>query len=113
MTLTEADVARLEAAGERRFVRAAADGSWQLANLGGHCVFLSADGACTVYEVRPEGCELYPLVLDLGSGRVVRDSFCPHRWEFPDSRAARRRVKDSVATEEREARARRLAGRGR
>lgn len=113
MTLTEADVARLEAAGERRFFRVAADGSWQLASRAGRCVFLSAGGACSVYELRPEGCALYPLVLDLGSGRVVRDSFCPHRWEFPSSRQARRRVKESVTAEEAEARARRLTGRGR
>ncbi len=112
MTLTEADVARLEAAGERRFYRIAEDGSCQLVNRGGRCVFLSPTGTCTVYQLRPEGCELYPLVLDLGSGRVVRDSFCPHRREFPSSRPARQRVRESVAREEDEARRRRLARRG-
>lgn len=110
MTLTQADVARLEALGQRRFFRANQDGSRQLANVDGRCVFLTADGRCAVYEHRPEGCELYPLVLDLASGRVVRDPFCPHRREFPTSAAARRRLRESVAREEREAQARRLAG---
>jgi|YNPBryunderm2012_1023409.scaffolds.fasta_scaffold09304_4 hypothetical protein len=112
MTLTEADVARLEAAGERCFYRVAEDGSWQLVNVEGRCVFLSPSGTCTVYQLRPEGCQLYPLVLDLGSGRVVRDPFCPHRREFPSSRQARQRVQDSVAREADEARRRRLAGHG-
>lgn len=107
MTLTEADVARLEEAGERCFYRVAADGFFQLVNVDGRCVFLAANGACSMYERRPEGCALYPLVLDLASGRVVRDSFCPHRWEFPAARRARRQVKESVAREEREASRRR------
>ncbi|MEP0773323.1 MAG: YkgJ family cysteine cluster protein, partial [Acidobacteriota bacterium] len=109
MTLTEADVARLRAAGEEHFFITAPDGSWQLRNVNGRCVFLTADGRCSVYERRPEGCALYPLVLDLAAGRVVRDPFCPHRLEFPAPAAARRRLRRSVAREEREAQARRLA----
>lgn len=102
MTLTEADIGRLHGAGFKNFARLNADGDVELLNRDGRCVFL-LEGRCTAYAERPEGCRLYPLVLDLGSGRVVRDRLCPHREEFPITAQQTERLRRSVAQEEIEA----------
>jgi Fe-S-cluster containining protein len=106
MTLTLADVARLEATGHTGFCGELDDGSWVLRNVDGHCVFLVV-GRCSVYARRPEGCRLYPLVLDLDKDRVVRDDFCPFRREFRLTRRDKIMLRASVTREENEAEARR------
>ncbi len=106
MTLTEADVERLRSTGARRFSRRNRDGVPQLVNRGGRCVFL-IDGQCSVYEHRPEGCRLYPLILDLDVDEVVRDDFCPWRDEFEFSVDDEHRVRLSVEAERLEAARRR------
>jgi Fe-S-cluster containining protein len=102
MTLTEADVARLEASGATDFMRVDHRGDLVLVNRSGRCVFLG-DRGCRVYFIRPEGCRLYPLIFDARSGRVVRDGFCPFADEFPISAADARAVRRSVEREETEA----------
>ncbi|MBT60676.1 MAG: hypothetical protein CMA63_03880 [Euryarchaeota archaeon] len=54
------------------------------------CVFLltsssdiSAEGMCSVYEVRPQGCKTYPNVLSENDTAILDDG-CPHRAQFPD-----------------------------
>ena len=54
------------------------------------CVFLltassdvSAEGVCSVYEVRPEGCRKYPIVLN-PIDEAILDEGCPHREHFPE-----------------------------
>ena len=108
MSLTNADVARLGGAGHEGFHFQAEDGTLRLRNVGGHCVFLEEPtGDCRVYPIRPEGCELYPLVLDTERDRTVLDDFCPHRAEFAFSPEAHRRLRQSLEIEEREIGARR------
>lgn len=102
MTLTEADVERLRSTGARRFSRRNRDGIPQLVNRNGHCVFL-VDGRCSVYDHRPEGCRLYPLILDLDLDDVVRDDFCPFADEFEFTAKDSLAVRESVAAEVREA----------
>lgn len=93
MILTEDDVARIAAArpGED-FWFLADDGYLQLrsrdgpAARGGEgkpCIFLSPDGACTIHDVRPEGCRLYPAVWadDLRDAELD-DIYCPHTSGF-------------------------------
>lgn len=106
MTLTEADVGRLEGAGFRDFARLNEDGDLELVNPSGSCMFLDR-GRCGVYELRPEGCRFYPLVVDLGTGRVVRDEFCPFRDDFSMDGHSVRELKRSVEREAAEAAARR------
>lgn len=106
MTLTEADVARLEAAGFENFAQLNAADDFELANRDGACVFLR-NGRCGVYDLRPEGCRYYPFIVDLGSGRVVRDVFCPHRDDFALSGTMIRELKRSVEREHAEATSRR------
>jgi len=53
------------------------------------CVFLltdssdlHAEGLCSVYEIRPKGCQTYPYVLN-PDDHAVLDEQCPHRAQFP------------------------------
>jgi Fe-S-cluster containining protein len=105
MTLTEGDVARIEAAGRRDFYFVNDDLDLQLANVDGHCVFL-VDGLCSIHDDRPEGCRLYPLILDLSVDRVVLDAVCPWAAEFDFGQEARVQLRRSVMDEESERRIR-------
>jgi Fe-S-cluster containining protein len=106
MTLTAADVERLEALGHSSFYRITEAGDLQLLNRSGSCIFLR-QGRCSVYEHRPEGCEIYPLIFDRSTDRVIPDTFCPHSDEFPFSGELEQRLRRSIADEEREAEQRR------
>ena len=105
MTLTGADRERLEAAGCRDFFFVNDDHDLQLHNVDGHCIFL-VDGRCSVHDDRPEGCRLYPLILDLTVDRVDLDAFCPWAKEFRFTRDDRVELRRSVTDEEREGRLR-------
>jgi Fe-S-cluster containining protein len=57
------------------------DGWLQIRNYDGRCVF--NDGKkCLIYEYRPEGCKLYPIIYDEEKNRAALDEDCPHRDEF-------------------------------
>ncbi len=95
MPLTQSDIARLErVTGKDRDAFSIVDdqeeGPRRLKNQNGQCVFLEADG-CGVYDDRPSGCRLYPLVLDPETGQGVLDDDCPFTKGFrvrPRDRAA-------------------------
>lgn len=79
MLLTEADAARLPTEGFSEV-----DGYLQLRTQdkeGDPCFFLRA-GKCSVYDDRPEGCRLYPIVTD-GETAFLDDEHCPHSAKFP------------------------------
>jgi len=57
------------------------DGELRLKNLNGRCVFHNGQ-RCTIYNGRPEGCRLYPVVFDENKGRAVLHGYCPHRNKF-------------------------------
>jgi len=90
MMLLEEDVKRIVELGyaESYFVRLS-DGFKILKNSkAGRCVF--HDGkACTIYENRPKGCRLYPIIFDEDRKLAVKDNLCPHRSEFRVSAEAR------------------------
>jgi len=82
MPLSGEDVARLRALGFKVSEFVYGSGRRRvLRNVGGRCVFLRETG-CVVYEDRPAGCRLYPLVYDEGRRRCVLDACCPHRDGF-------------------------------
>jgi len=109
MTLTEADAARLGAVGHRDFFFdfffVNDDQDLQLINEDGHCIFL-VDGLCSVHDDRPEGCRLYPLILDLSVDRVFLDAFCPWAGDFTFTEDDRVELRRSVTDEESENRIR-------
>jgi len=105
MTLTEEDVARLTSLGFRRFYRENEVGDLQIVNVSGRCVFLE-HGRCSVYDHRPEGCWLYPLVFDVDADEPMLHEFCPHRDEFEFGEQDIARLRASIETEDRERRER-------
>src|SRR5579871_83931 len=85
MLLLDEDIARIRRLGyeENFFVtKNSQDGFKALKNSSaGRCVF--HDGRkCTIYENRPKGCKLYPIIFDEDQGHAVRDKLCPFRDEF-------------------------------
>lgn len=66
--------------GLNEFTVKVADG-WRLKNISGRCVFL-AEGGCTIYLHRPQGCRLYPLIYDEALKNAVIDPLCPYGGEF-------------------------------
>jgi Fe-S-cluster containining protein len=52
------------------------EGFYRLININGKCVFLGPRNECVVYEDRPAGCRVYPLVYDEEKG-IVLDEECP------------------------------------
>jgi len=87
MLLLEEDVERIGSLGfKTEYFVVDRDGWLYLRNVNGRCVF--NDGKkCSIYENRPLGCRLYPIVYDEDYGIVTLDDYCPYRGEFKFSRA--------------------------
>lgn len=104
MLLSEADIARLTASGaDPEGWLTASDGYVQLrvrdapalpGMQGRPCWFLRSDGACGVYEARPEGCRLYPAVYD--GAVALDDEECPHTDAFDLDRSTDQAVRRLV-----------------
>ena len=80
MLLTNSDIQRIENLGYNKnefcLNPNETDGFWQLKNIEGRCYFLSKNGKCTIYEHRPIGCKVYPLVFELSEEDVIIDEDC-------------------------------------
>lgn len=78
MELSSEDIERLEEKGYRLEEFAVIDdGVTRLRNVDGYCYFYSrADKKCQIYEDRPLGCYLYPVVYLANEGAMV-DELCP------------------------------------
>jgi len=108
MSLTLADVRRLERAGHRDFCELGDDGTLRLGNVAGRCVFLTGS-RCDAYPDRPDGCVLYPLIwftADGEPGEAGLHEFCPYRYEFRFSQGDRKWLARSIAAEDLEVAAR-------
>ncbi len=46
------------------------------------CYFLDSKGKCKIYNIKPEGCQFYPIIWDLERHLAIKDDFCPHCDEF-------------------------------
>ncbi|PMB75174.1 MAG: YkgJ family cysteine cluster protein, partial [Candidatus Bathyarchaeota archaeon] len=71
MLLSEADIKRLEKVGYNReeFVRYDKKGFAKLRNNRGYCVFYNPQKErCKVYNYRPLGCRIYPVIYSEGEG---------------------------------------------
>jgi Fe-S-cluster containining protein len=78
MELSREDIERLEKMGYRLEEFAVTDNSTaRLRNVDGYCIFYSRDDKkCRIYEKRPMGCRLYPVVYLANEGAIV-DELCP------------------------------------
>jgi len=81
MILSITDIAMLTSIGYSiREYAVFRDSFMKLRNVDGHCIFLDPhSNKCTIYQYRPLGCRLYPLVYDPYRDTVVIDRECP-RW---------------------------------
>ncbi len=79
MVLTVEDVERIASLGYRlEDFAEVRRGFLRLRNHDGRCVFLDPETrGCRIYEHRPLGCRLYPLIYDVEEDTVAMDGFCP------------------------------------
>lgn len=84
MPLTQQDIQRIVEMGYQpsEFI-VQGDGEQRLKNkrTRGSCVFLQ-NKRCQIYENRPTGCRIYPLVFDESTQQAVVDFLCPFSFEF-------------------------------
>ncbi len=79
MFLSTKDIKRLINKGynEKFFSRQDNEGYIILKNQNGYCVFLDIiNNKCTIYNDRPMGCRLYPIIFDESKGIII-DKVCP------------------------------------
>ena len=79
MLLSNADVERLEKAGydRQKFMRYDKHDFARLRNRHGFCVFYDVVKCrCTIYEHRPLGCRIYPIIYS-EQEEIVVDGLCP------------------------------------
>ena len=82
MPLSNSHIIRIRNIGfSENFFIVKRNGNQQLRNSAGRCVFHNGE-RCTIYNDRPEGCRLYPIIFDLYMGESVSDAHCPHHEEF-------------------------------
>jgi hypothetical protein len=78
MPLSEEDTRKLEGLGYRKEdFSIVVDGIRRLRNVNGRCFFLAPDSRCAIYSKRPEGCRLYPAILNPETMEVEVDDTCP------------------------------------
>jgi uncharacterized protein len=59
------------------------DGFFRLKNVDGHCIFFQKETiSCEIYNFRPFGCKLYPMIFDSEKNKCSLDDDCPHRKKF-------------------------------
>jgi len=78
MLLSKRDIASIEKKGYTQsfFVDLAKDGYITLKNNQGHCVFYNLEKQqCNIYDERPIGCRVYPVIFDEEKG-IVADTIC-------------------------------------
>lgn len=103
MPLTEDDLRGIEKLGFKRAdFTVEAEGETRLRNVNRACFFLEG-GRCKIYEGRPEGCRIYPLVYDVDTHKFVYDPVCPHGAEFKATREDKERLKRLIRRLDREA----------
>ena len=92
MLLSKKDMDRLEKKGfkSKYFSRQNNEGYVVLKNRKGHCIFFDVEQKrCKIYEDRPMGCRLYPIIFDDMKG-IVADTLCPAKNKWTENRKSHR-----------------------
>jgi Fe-S-cluster containining protein len=77
------------------------NGWLQLKNAQDRCVFHTGE-RCGIYDHRPLGCMLYPIVYDIDSRNAILDADCPQRQQFSLNARNVRTLTTLIATLQRE-----------
>lgn len=106
MILTSHDIEIIEKLGyESPFFVSEQNGWLQLKNEKGRCVFHNGT-QCIIYNFRPEGCVLYPVVYNKDNDCVILDNECPQKHCFSVSKTKEQQIKILVFLLEKERRER-------
>ena len=92
MLLSNEDIERLVKRGYERdsFVQIDRQGHAVLRNVDGNCFFFDSERiTCRERANRPQGCRIYPVMLDEDEGIVV-DEICPGADAFTEKQKAKR-----------------------
>jgi len=82
MLLSNNDIKNIENKGfNRNFFVKSKKGWLILKNKDGKCVFHNGK-ICLIYESRPEGCKLYPLIFNRELKSAIVDEECPYQDNF-------------------------------
>jgi hypothetical protein len=97
MVLTKKDIELIKKHGyDDAFFVCEHDGWFLLKNSEGRCVFHNGTQCC-IYEFRPEGCSLYPVVFDKDTNTMILDSECPQKNLFPRSKQKETQLRHLVS----------------
>ncbi len=97
MPLSHQDIDRIKRLGfDTNFFVTGREGWLQLKNQDGRCVFHSSI-MCTIYENRPDGCRLYPIIYDKDKKQALFDKDCPQRDKFHMSKSITKQLYDLVS----------------
>jgi len=80
MILTPSDIERIKKLGfnESDFMIKSDDGFYRLRNIDSYCYFYdNKQRVCKIYEQRPLGCRIYPIIYIYEENIVTVDSYCP------------------------------------
>jgi Fe-S-cluster containining protein len=95
MLLSNEDIERIRSLGfAKKFFVVERDGWLQLKNYDGRCVFHNGI-RCSIYENRPEGCRLYPIIYNEGM-KTTFDKDCPYREKFEISENVIQQISDLI-----------------
>jgi Fe-S-cluster containining protein len=82
MPLSSSDIRQMRSLGfSKSFFIVKRNGKRQLKNSAGRRIFHNGR-RCTIYNDRPEGCRLYPIILCEDTGETALDSYFPHHGKF-------------------------------
>jgi uncharacterized protein len=102
MLLSKNDIKKIQNLGYDFKVFAKERQGWlQLQNTHGRCVFHDGN-KCTIYENRPEGCTLYPVVYEKEGRQAFLDEACPQKHHFHLTKEKERQLKTLVSILENE-----------
>lgn len=102
MLLSNHDIEHIKKMGYNpKFFVSEKNGWLQLQNHNGRCVF--HDGTqCTIYDHRPEGCTLYPVVFRKDNNCAILDAECPQKERFSVSPAKLKQLNGLISLLEQE-----------
>ena len=92
MILSYQDIERIKRLGfDTNFFVTRRDGWLQLKNRDGRCVFHNGI-KCSIYDHRPEGCRMYPVIFDKDNNCAILDKECPYRTKFLITQSLRKKL---------------------
>jgi Fe-S-cluster containining protein len=98
MVLSYHDIENIQKMGyDSQFFVTERNGWYQLKNDKGRCVFHNGT-QCTIYQRRPEGCDLYPVVYDKDNQCAILDSECPQKNCFVLEKSKIQQLFDLIST---------------